>query len=157
MFDIQIASLAVSIFWIAIFAGRMIISFIAGKFKSDVIILIISLLALVSMFFLIIVKPKYAILTFMALAGLGCSGIITLGIASTSTVYEKGRGVLASVVFAAVNIGVSAAPFLTRFTSRYNMTFSIIIAPIFMLLTSVIIIVKIIYENKITNKTKFNN
>ena len=157
MFDIQIASLAVSIFWIAIFAGRMIISFIAGRLKSNVIILFISLLALVSMFFLIIVKPKYAILTFMALAGLGCSGIITLGIASTSTVYEKGRGVLASVVYATINIGISAAPFLTRFASRYNMTFSIIIAPIFMLLTSVIIIVKIIYENMATNKIKFNN
>lgn len=152
LFDIQLASLAVSIFWIAILAGRIIISFIAGRFKTNIIILILSLIALVSMFFLIIFKSKYTILTFIGLAGLGCSGIITLGISSASTIYEKGRGVLASIVFAAVNIGVSAAPFLTRFTSRYNMTFSITIAPIFMLFTSIIIIIKIFYENKTVNK-----
>lgn len=152
LFDIQLASLAVSIFWIAILAGRIIISFIAGRFKTNIIILILSLIALASMFFLIIFKSKYTILTFIGLAGLGCSGIITLGISSASTIYEKGRGVLASIVFAAVNIGVSAAPFLTRFTSRYNMTFSITIAPIFMLFTSIIIIIKIFYENKTVNK-----
>jgi len=148
MFDIQLASFAVSIFWVAIFAGRMIVSFIAGRVKTNTIILFLSILALVSMILLIFFKSKYAILTLMIFAGLGCSGIITLGISSASTVYKKGRGVLASIVFAGVNIGVSAAPFLTRFASGYSMTFSIMVAPVFMFLTAIIIIIKILYENK---------
>ena len=152
MFDIQMSSLAISIFWAAILSGRIIISFLAGRFKSNILILIISLLAFVSMISLILLKSKYEILIFMALAGLGCSGIITLGISSTTTVYEKGRGMLASIVFAVINLGSSVAPFITRFVSGYNMTLSITIAPIFMLLTSAIITIKIIYESKIMKK-----
>jgi MFS family permease len=147
-FDIQLASFAISIFWVSIFAGRMIVSFIAGRIKTNTIMLFLSILAFVSMVLLFFLKSKYAILTLMIFAGLGCSGIITLGISSASTVYQKGRGVLASIVFAGVNIGVSAAPFLTRFISGYSMPFSIMVAPVFMFLTAMIIIIKILYENK---------
>ena len=92
-------------------------------------------------------------------AGLGHSGIITLGVSSASTVYKRGRGILASFVFASINAGASAAPFLTRYISSTSMTWSVLIAPVSMGIVSLIIIWKIIYDKKnpvrqgILNKT----
>ena len=51
-FSIEQASLAVSVFWMAILAGRIIVSIIAGKIKSDYIMLVLSVIAVVSMAFL---------------------------------------------------------------------------------------------------------
>jgi len=149
LFDIQYASLAVSIFWIAIFAGRMIVSTFAGKVKTGYILLALSIIAIISMIIFIPAKSITVSLVAFAFAGLGHSAIITLGISSASTVYEKGRGVLASIVFASVNAGVSLGPFLTKLVSGYNMTFSVALAPIFMGLTSIVIIWKMIYEKNI--------
>jgi MFS family permease len=149
MLEIQTASLAVSVFWIAIFTGRMIVSFIAGKVKSNYIMLILSAIGIVSMALFVFAKTIFFIFIAIGFAGLGCSGIITLGISSASTVYEKGRGLLASIVFASVNAGVSLAPFITRLISSLNMIFSIALASIFMLFTGIIILNKTLYENKI--------
>ncbi len=148
LFDIQFASLAVSIFWLSSFAGRMIVSFFAGKIKTNYILFALSIIAIVSMIVFIPLKTATSSLIAIGFAGLGHSAIITLGISSASTVYVKGRGILASIVFAAVNAGVSIAPFLTRYVSKSSMTLSVMLAPIFMGLTSLVIIWKIIFENK---------
>jgi len=155
MFDIQAAGLVVSIFWLAILIGRIIVSFLAGKFKSNYIILVLSIIAFISMVLLIFLRTRYAIFISVAFAGLGCSGIITLGISAASTIYEKGRGILASIVFAFANLAISITPFITRYTSNYNITLSIALASAFMILTTLVILMKIIYENKtIGNKGK---
>jgi len=52
-------------------------------------------------------------------------------------------------LFAASNIGISVAPFLTRFTSRYNITFSISLAIIFMFLVILLLIVYAVCKNKV--------
>ncbi|MDD3776204.1 MAG: MFS transporter [Actinomycetota bacterium] len=149
LFDVNTAGWAASLFWLAVLIGRMITGAIAGKIKSNYIMLILSIIAIVSMAVFIPLNQTIGSLAAIFMAGIGCSGIITLGISSTSTIYPHGRGVLASIVFAAVNIGVSAAPFLTRLTSQYHMSWSMAIAPIAMGMTTVMILVKIFYTNKI--------
>jgi len=146
-FDIQTAGLTISIFWIAVIIGRIIVSFLAGRFKTNHIILCLSIIAIIPMILFISVKSTYAAIIVIASAGLGYSGIITLLISAASTVYEKGRGVLASIVFAAANTGISITPFITRFVSQFNMNLSIAVAPISMTLLAVFIIGKNIYEN----------
>jgi MFS family permease len=146
--DIRYAGLTVSIFWLGILVGRIIVSFFAGRRNSNVIMLFLSILAFSSLVLFVVFKSKYATLTTAAFAGLGCSGISTIGISSAGTIYERGRGILASIIFAGCYAGASISPFLTRFSSRYNMTFSIILAPVFMLLVFVAIIIKIAYEKK---------
>ena len=146
-FNIQSAGLVISIFWLAIIAGRIMVSFFAGRFKANYIILILSVIASASMIIFLSSNSLQLIIMAIIFAGFGYSGILTLGISSASTVYEKGRGVLASMVMVSANIGISTAPFITRFFSRFNMTLSVAMAPIFMLFTSLIIIGKIIYEN----------
>jgi MFS family permease len=140
------ASLAVSIFWISILAGRIIVSFIAGRVKTNYIMLTLSCIGFISMAFLVFAKSLWAVFILTGLSGLGCSGIVTLGISSASTVYEKGRGLLASIIFAAVNTGLSSAPFITKLVSNYKMMLSIAMASIFMFLTGVLILIKILYE-----------
>jgi MFS family permease len=144
-FAIDQASLAISIFYIAIIAGRMFVSIITGKVKTQYIILILSILSMVSMFLLVFLKTPFAIFISMTFVGLGCSGIITLGISSTSTLYKKGRGILASIVFAFVNLGTSIAPFITKSVSGFNFTLSVAMAAIFMFFTFILILSMIFY------------
>lgn len=149
-FDIKYASFSIAIYIISILIGRAIIAFFAGKFKSNTIILFLSILSLLSLLFFTFFRSTYASFISVFFVGLGFSGIITIGISSSGTVYEKGRGILASIIFAITNLGISIAPFLTGQASKYNMTLSIALAPIFILLLIVVLVIKIIYENKKT-------
>jgi len=149
-FDIKYASFSIAIYIISILIGRAIIAVFAGKFKSNTIILFLSILSLLSLLFFTFFRSTYASFISVFFVGLGFSGIITIGISSSGTVYEKGRGILASIIFAITNLGISIAPFLTGQASKYNMTLSIALAPIFILLLIVVLVIKIIYENKKT-------
>jgi len=146
LFEINNAGLSVSIFWIAILLGRIIVSFIVNKFKINYILLSLSIIALFSISILPLLNNTIALFASIFFAGLGCSGIITLGISRTSTVYEHNRGFLASIVFAAVNIGASTAPFIIKIISRYSYYYSMVVGALSMLITSIFIIVKIVYE-----------
>jgi FHS family glucose/mannose:H+ symporter-like MFS transporter len=148
-FDIQYASLSVSIFWFAILLGRIIASVFAGKIKTNYMLLGLSVIAITSMAIFIPQNTVWASLVAIGFAGFGHSAIITLGISSASTVYIRGRGILASIVFAAVNAGTSLAPFITKYVSRIGMSLSVAMAPIFMGLTLLFVIIKMVYENKV--------
>jgi len=146
LFEIQYASLTISIFWLSSFTGRIITSFYAGKIRSNYILLILSIVAIAAMIFFIFLESFSASLVAIGFVGLGHAA--TIGISSTSIVYIKGRAVLTTIVLAVINIATSLAPFLTRFVSKSNMTFSVILAPIFMGITALVIVYKIIFEKK---------
>ncbi|MBA7589046.1 Protein TsgA [subsurface metagenome] len=150
MFDIQTAGFVISIFWISVIIGRAVISYMAGKVRSSYVMLILSITAIISMIFMIFLKSRYAIFIVMGFTGLGFSGMFPLLISSGSAVYKKGKGVLITVLFAASNVGISIAPFLTRLISRYDMTFSVSLAIVFMFFTMLLLVVYIVCENKIT-------
>jgi MFS transporter, FHS family, glucose/mannose:H+ symporter len=148
-FDIQYAGLAVSIFWFAVLIGRLIVSVFAGKIKTNHILLSLSIIAIAAMIIFIPLDSVTASLIAVGFAGLGHSAIITLGVASAGTVYIMGRGILASIVFAAINSGTSLAPFITRYVSRAGMTLSVAMAPVFMGFALIFIILKMVYERKV--------
>lgn|GEM_PF-804615 len=148
-FDIQYAGLAVSVFWFAVLIGRLIVSVFAGRIKTNTVLLSLSIIAISSMMIFITLDSVTASLIAAGFAGLGHSAIITLGVASAGTVYVKGRGILASIVFAAINSGTSLAPFITRYVSRAGMTLSIAMAPLFMGFSLILIVLKMIYERKV--------
>ena len=121
-----------SVFWIFIIFGRIIAGLLAGKVRARIIMLSLSVIAIISVSLMI--GLNIGILTFIliALSGIGFSAIFPLLVSTGSTLYDKGRGVLATVLFAASNIGVSAAPFLTRLTSGYSMALSVWLSVFFM-------------------------
>jgi len=151
MFDIQTAGLVISIFWISVIIGRAVVSSMAGKIRSGYVMLGLSVAAIISMIFMIFLKSRYAILIAMSFTGLGFSGMFPLLISSGSAVYKKGKGVLITILFAASNIGISIAPFITRLISRYNITFSVSLAIISMFLVMLFLIAYMVRENKIAD------
>ncbi len=142
-----------SIFWIFIIFGRIIAGLLAGKVKARVIMIGLSVIAIISASLMFGLNIGTLIFILIALSGIGYSAIFPLLISTGSTLYDKGRGVLATVLFAASNVGVSAAPFLTRITSGISMALSVWISVFFM--TAVLVLLIIIniknrlFENKI--------
>lgn len=149
MFDVQSAGFAVSIFWASVIAGRVIIGILAGKVKSIHIMFILSIIAIISVILMIILKTKITILVIMIFVGIGFSGLFPLLISTGSTVYKKGRGILATILFASSNIGISIAPVLTRFASSYNMIISVALSVFFMFFMIILLVFLLLSEKKV--------
>ncbi|MHB1346907.1 MAG: MFS transporter [Candidatus Humimicrobiaceae bacterium] len=147
-FDISYAGYAVSIVWIGILIGRIAVSIIAGRYNENYIMMALAILALISLIIFTLVGTVNLSLIFSFFIGLGLSGLGPLTISSSSTLYEKGRGVLVSIIFAANNFAISMTPLLTRAVSGHSMTLSVSIASIFMFLLIAALFLKIIFERK---------
>jgi len=138
--SVQPASLALNLFWLFVIIGRLIILIIAGRVKSVKIMVFISMLAVFSMLAFSFFYNKYLILVFISIAGLGYSALFPLLISTGSTLYEKGRGLLATFLFLASNIGLASAPVITKFSSKASMQLSISFSFILMAVVSILIL-----------------
>jgi hypothetical protein len=74
------------------------------------------------------------ILIIGALIGLSFSGIVPLLVSTGSTLYEKGRGLLLTVVLASGNSGHMVSPHITRYIAKLNIDYSIYLSLIYMLI-----------------------
>jgi len=150
-FGIQSAGLALTLFWLFIIIGRGITLIIAGRIKATKIMICISIIAITAFTVLIFLRSEYFIYALIALTGFGYSAMFPLLISTGSTLYEKGRGVLATGLFIASNIGISAAPFITKFTSRISLIFSVSFVMISMAVVTflVVIVHVLISRNKL--------
>ncbi len=140
--SMQPASLALNLFWLFVIIGRLIILIIAGRVKSVKIMVFISTLAVISMLAFSFFYNKYIIFVLISIAGLGYSALFPLLISSGSTLYEKGRGLLATFLFLASNVGLASAPVITKLSSKVSMQLSISFS--FILMAVVIIIILIV-------------
>ncbi len=138
--DIQSAGFLLTLFYLFIVIGRGISLTIAGRVRSTKIMLFILPVAIVSMATVIFIDAKYLIYVFIALAGLGYSAMFPLLVSTGSTLYTKGRGVLATGLFIASNIGISLAPFLTKFISKINLPMSLAISAVLMFFVLIMVI-----------------
>lgn len=147
-FDVTSAGFAVTAFWLGILAGRVIVSFIAGRTRVNLLLLILSAMGFTALIFFIVSRTGNIIILFSAIAGLGNSAILPLSISSTSTVYKKGRGILVSIVFAVNNAAISLTPILTRMISGRDITLSVVLAPLTILIGALVAAGKIIFERR---------
>jgi len=138
--EIQSASILLNLFWLFIIIGRIISMIIAGRVKATRILTIISILAIVSMSIAVFLSSKYMIYVLISFAGLGYSAMFPLMYSTGGTLYEKGRGILATFLFMATNIGTTIAPFITKFTSGINMTFSVSFSFILMAVVTIMVL-----------------
>lgn len=137
--NIQSAGYALTLFWLFVIIGRLIILFIAGRVKAVKIMSVISTIAIIFMAVVVFMHTRILIYIFIAVAGIGYSAMFPLLISTGCTIYEKGRGILATGLFVASNIGITTAPFLTKFSSSKNMVLSISLSFILMTVVSLII------------------
>jgi MFS family permease len=151
--SIQPASIALNLFWLFVVIGRLVILVIAGRVNSVKIMVFISTLAVISMLAFSFFYNKYIIFVLISIAGLGYSALFPLLISTGSTLYEKGRGLLATFLFLSSNMGLALAPAITKFSSKVNLQLSISFSFILMVLVTIIILViKLLF-----NKTTGNN
>jgi MFS family permease len=143
LFNVGEAALLISLFWAGLLAGRI---------KTGYLILILSLLSLIAITILYFSQSKSSNLAMMIFVGLGYSSIFPLLVSSGSTLYKSGSGILLTILFATANLGIAAAPYLTRFFSGFGMMASISLAPILMMVLVVLVISLIIYSGRLNKK-----
>jgi len=107
------------------------------------------LISIVSTSIVIFSTEKAIIFTFIVLAGFGFSGIFPLLFSSAGPIYKKGRGVLVVILTFSDYLGLSIAPYLTRFISRFSMVWSILLAIFFLGLTLLLHISSMVYKNNL--------
>jgi len=154
-YSIGDAALVVSLFWGGILIGRVITGIFSGKIKAYYLVLILSLIAFLSAVSIYFSGSRNLDLIIIVIVGLGYSAIFPLLISTGSTVYKMGSGLLLTILFSAANLGISIAPYVTRFLSGYSMLLSISLAPIFMMVFIILSISIIVYSRSI--KTKNNS
>lgn len=148
----QPASITLNLFWLLIIIGRVITLVIAGRIKSTKIMAVISILAIAAMAIVVFLSSKYLIYVLISFAGLGYSAMFPLLYSTGAMLYEKGRGILATFLFMATNIGTTIAPFITKFTSNINLTLSISFSFILMsIITIIVILTPFLFNKKINN------
>lgn len=142
MFNVGTAGLAISLFWGAQIIGRIITSIFAGRIRTNLLLLILTITALLSLFFLVFLKNQSIIFIAIGIAGLGYSGIFPLLISTGTNVYDKGKGVLLTILVAFGALGISISPYITRVISKFSMILSMSISIIFMAVLMVIILIR---------------
>ncbi len=146
--DINSAALSITVLMIFIIVGRIIAAIVAGKFKAKIIMLVLSAIAIISVIFVFMANTRFLVFAAMALAGIGYSAMYPLIVSSGSTIYEKGRGLLASIIFASAYFGKSLAPYITKLIAEFNLSFSITVSMIFSGISALLILFLVLYERK---------
>ena len=147
-FTVASAGLALNLFWLFVIIGRLVMLVIAGRIKSTKIMLVLSILAIAATAAAVFTHNKSLIFVFISIAGLGCSMIFPLLISTGSTIYEKGRGVLATILFISGNLGLAVTPVITKFSSRISMVVSVSFSFILMIIVAVLVILMSVLFSK---------
>ncbi|MCL4385695.1 MAG: MFS transporter [Cyanobacteria bacterium] len=149
----KLAGYTLMIFWFAVTLGRALVSTILCRIKPYIMALWLSVISLVSLFFMVIVSNGYFIFLTIFFVGLGYSGIFPLIFSTSSLIYPKDKGILETILFVITSLGASLAPYLTGMMLRLNAKYSISIALIFMALISFLLIINIInYKRFVRNQ-----
>ena len=138
--DIQSAGFLLTLFYLFIVIGRGISLIIAGRVRSTIIMISILPVAIIAMSVVIFIDSRYLVYVLIALAGLGYSAMFPLLVSTGSTLYKRGRGILATGLFIASNIGISIAPFMTKLISTNNLPMSLGVSVILISVVFIIVI-----------------
>jgi len=152
LFSPQSAGLAVTIFWLSVIGGRMIISALTSKIDSYKIMLFISIIGAFSILFMLLPTQKQVIFLFIGLAGLGYSGMFPLLVASGSEMFDRGKGLILTIIFAASSAGKAITPYLVSLALKTSMFLSVFLAAIFMAVAVLLLLALILYDKKINTK-----
>lgn len=150
----QIAGLSLSVFWIAISIGRIIISTLLCRLKVNLVALGLTLFSLAALLLIIYLNGTFAMLAAIFLTGLGYSGIFSLLFLNGSSIYEKGRAVLETILFVITSLGAALAPYLVKLATSIDLKIAIFLSLIFISLISIMLIIHIFYSKKYLDNKK---
>lgn len=148
-FDIYSAAYVISIFWVGIMVGRLILSILSYKIKADHILFGLCILSMTALSVAIFSKLEILNYIGIGLTGLGFSGFVPLMISSSSGIFKNQKDIVLTVL---LSIGIASnalAPFITKVISGYNLTMSVAITIIFMFIAGIFIIIRYFYQKNI--------
>jgi FHS family glucose/mannose:H+ symporter-like MFS transporter len=148
LFDIYSAGLMISIFWIGILVGRLLVSFLSYKIKAGTLLIFLSIISIVGLVVAIFSANKIIIFIGVGIIGLGFSGIPPLLISSAGKIFSLGKEVPLTILFSIGITGGSLIPFVIKFIADYNFLFSIAISIVFMAIFIVFVFVRKTYRKK---------
>jgi len=140
---------AISLFWLGILAGRIIVSVITGRVKVINLVIILASIAFASTILFYYLEGRSISLILIFITGIGYSAIFPLLFSIGGNAYTKGKGILITFLLAGANLGIALAPLMTSYFSRYGISISISLAPVFMALFILLSIFMDIYIKKI--------
>jgi len=149
LFDVYSAGLMISIFWVGILVGRLLISFLSYKIKGGTLLIFLSVISMVGLFVGIFSVNKTVILIGAGVIGLGFSGIPPLLISSAGKIFSFGKEVLLTILFSIGLTGGSLIPFAIKLIAEYSLLFSIAISIVFMAIFTVFVFIRRTYRKKL--------
>ena len=152
LFDLYSASIIISVFWVGILAGRLIISFLSYKFKAGNLLMALSIISLVGL--ILAIFPVSQIINYIGagLIGLGFSGIPPLLISSSGRIFGSGKDLSLTILFVVGSTSGSMVPFIISLLADYSFLLSMVIAIIFMFIFTIFVFIRKNYRK--TLKTK---
>jgi fucose permease len=152
LFNIFNAGLVVSVFWIGILAGRLIISVLSYRIKAGTLLIILSLISISGLAIAIFPIIQSINIIGAAIMGLGFSGIPPLLISSASRIFGAGKDISLTILFVIGIAGGSIIPFLIKILANYSFLFSLLIALIFMAAFLIFVLVRRNFRKTIHDK-----
>ncbi len=151
-FDIYSAGLIISVFWVGILAGRLIISFLSYKIKAGTLLMFLSFISIIGL--VVAIFPMNQIFNFIgaALIGLGFSGIPPLLISTAGKIFGSGKEFSLTILFVVGIASGSLVPFVIRLIADYSFFLSIAMSIIFMVIFAVFIFIRKNYRKNIKVK-----
>ena len=151
-FDIYNAGLIISVFWVGILVGRLIISFLSYKIKAGTLLILLSAISIIGL--VVAIFPMNRPVNFIgaALIGLGFSGIPPLLISTAGKIFGSGKEFSLTILFVIGIASGSIIPFFIRLIADYNFLFSIAMSIIFMVIFAVFIFIRKNYRKTIKVK-----
>ena len=148
-FDIIEAGYTISIFWVGMLIGRLILSVLSYKVRSDFILFGSCILSLTALS--IAIFSDLNILNYIGIgfAGLGFSGFVPLMISSSIAMFKSGKEIVLAILFSLGLISNSLGPVITKILSDYNLVISVAITIIFMFITGIFLIIRYFYQKNI--------
>lgn len=152
MFDLYSASFVVSIFWIGILVGRLIISFLSYKFKADNLLIGLSIISIIGLVFVVFLTSQNINFIGAGFIGLGFSGMVPLLISNAGRIFSTGKDISLTILFIVGMTSSALIPFLIKLVSSYSLVLSMAMVILFMGTFIIFVLIRKYYKKILKSK-----
>ena len=118
-FPIEKSSLAVSVFWLALIAGRVLCTSLTLKFSVRFLTIVLAFSSVAATVLSALVRSELAIWLAITAMGLAYSSLFPLIIAYGSSQYRKYTGTVFALLMGSGGVGMALIPFLLGLAGQY--------------------------------------
>ncbi|MDD3777226.1 MAG: MFS transporter [Actinomycetota bacterium] len=145
------SGLLLTVFWIVLIIGRLILSQLTDRIKPLIIVLALTAAASIAMVGLLLSHTRAAIFASAVGTGLGFSAIFPLLVYVGSQSYPQAVNGLLPLLFISGTLGNALAPYMVSTVSKASMEWSLWLGYLFVLATLVLAMAMFVYSRKKLN------